>query len=108
MSHDSFKFVMRRCAKCGSEMYVTKSERMTINGIFPSGKKIYFSCLNCGNEIKLRSPWRITLGLIIWGQIVLLLGSQAWWFLVATDIQEFNVVRLLGPILFLSIFYIFQ
>ncbi len=72
MSHDYFKFTVRRCAKCGSEMYATKTELATINWI-PYGSWIYFSCLNCGKEIKLKSRWCFILELIVMVPIALLL-----------------------------------
>ncbi len=107
MSHDSFKFVMRRCAKCGSEMYVTKSERQNIGGIYPIGSWIYFSCLNCGNEIKLRSRWCLILELIVLAPIALLSSLSLLallLFFVVTNFHHFNEAMGLGFILLAILF----
>src|SRR4051794_12031608 len=49
---------LRRCAKCGSLMYMYLCEEMYINGAIPSGKRLHFRCVRCRKEIKIRSPWR--------------------------------------------------
>jgi hypothetical protein len=53
-----FRGPIRKCAKCGSEMDILRVENMLLNGLIPTGKRLYFHCQKCGKEIKVRSLWR--------------------------------------------------
>jgi hypothetical protein len=52
---------LRRCAKCGKAMYLSRRENMFFHGLIPSGQRIYFQCLGCDKEIKVRSSYRLLL-----------------------------------------------
>jgi hypothetical protein len=44
-------------------MTLVRIENMFLNGLIPSGKRLYFQCVRCGKEIKVRSLWRNLLAL---------------------------------------------
>jgi hypothetical protein len=44
-------------------MALCRIENMYLNGVIPSGKRLYFRCPSCGKEIKVRSLWRNLLAL---------------------------------------------
>jgi hypothetical protein len=73
----------RRCAKCGSLMGVVRVDHMFINGVIPSGRRLYFRCVCCGKAIKLRSLWRNLLvglaGCFLFGAFIKVLSVAPAW-----------------------------
>lgn len=80
----------RTCARCGSPMAVCLRENVLLNGIFPTGQRIYFRCLACGKQIKIRNSWRLCLV-----SIGCLFFCAMFWCLFPFDRWPFAVFMLL-------------
>ena len=67
-------FKRRKCAKCGSSMSISHGENHFLDFLLPLGGTVYWQCERCGNEVKMQSPLRILLMLLLSPLIV------GWWF----------------------------
>lgn len=75
-------FQRRKCAKCGSPMLISHGENRLLDFFLPLGNTVYWECERCGNEVKVQSPWRIVLLLLL---SPLLLG---WWFVFTESSRQ--------------------